>query len=152
VPFEVPESVDASDVGQIKAGDQVLITVGTATQNVFGTVSSVGIVASTTSGVASFPVVVAVTGSPAGVYPGATASLQIVYRQLSDVLLVPTLAINRANGATTVLVPNGGNQVRRTITAGLLRPPGQLGRLHHPSGETSQHGAHRVSDQGVWRR
>ena len=117
--YEVQASVDASEVGQIKAGDQVLITVGNATQNVFGTVSSVGIVATTTSGVASFPVVVAVTGSPAGVYPGATASLQIVYKQLSNVLLVPTLAINRANGATTVLVPNGGKQVRRTITTGL---------------------------------
>ena len=117
--YEVQASVDASEVGQIKAGNQVLITVGNATQNVFGTVSSVGIVATTTSGVATFPVVVAVTGSPSGVYPGATASLQIVYKQLSDVLLVPTLAINRANGTTTVLVPNGGKQVRRTITTGL---------------------------------
>jgi macrolide-specific efflux system membrane fusion protein len=115
----VQASVDASDVGQIKAGNQVLITVGNATQNVFGTVSSVGIVATTTSGVATFSVVVAVTGSPAGVYPGATASLQIVYKQLSDVLLVPTLAINRANGTTTVLVPNGGKRVRRTVTTGL---------------------------------
>jgi len=69
--------------------------------------------------VASFPVVVGVTGSPSGVYPGATASLQIVYRQLSDVLLVPSLAINRTSGTTTVLVPNGGKQVRRTITTGL---------------------------------
>jgi macrolide-specific efflux system membrane fusion protein len=34
-------------------------------------------------------------------------------------LLVPTLAINRANGTTTVLVPNGGKRVRRTITTGL---------------------------------
>jgi membrane fusion protein, macrolide-specific efflux system len=117
--YEVQASVDASDVGQIKAGNQVLITVGNATQNVFGTVSSVGIGATTTSGVATFSVVVAVTGSPAGVYPGATASLQIVYKQLSDVLLVPTLAINRANGTTTVLVPNGGKRVRRTITTGL---------------------------------
>jgi len=60
--------------------------------------------------VASFPVVIGVTG---------TASLQIVYRQLSDVLLVPSLAINRTSGTTTVLVPNGGKQVRRTITTGL---------------------------------
>ena len=110
--------MDASGVGLIRAGNQAVITVGNATQNVFGTVSSVGIVATTTSGVASFPVVVAVTGSPAGVYPGAGANLQIVYKQLSDVLLVPTLAINRTNGTTTVLVPNGGKQVRRTITTG----------------------------------
>jgi multidrug efflux pump subunit AcrA (membrane-fusion protein) len=117
--YEVQASVDASEVGQIKAGNQAIITVGNATQNVFGTVSSVGIVATTTSGVASFPVVVGVTGSPSGVYPGATASLQIVYKQLSAVLLVPTLAINRTSGTTTVLVPNGGKQVRRTITTGL---------------------------------
>ena len=111
--------MDATDVGQIKAGNQVIITVGNATQNVFGTVSSVGIVATTTSGVASFPVVVAVTGSPTGVYPGATASLQIVYKQLSDVLLVPTLAISRSNGTATVLVQNGDKQERRTIQTGI---------------------------------
>lgn len=34
-------------------------------------------------------------------------------------LLVPSLAINRTSGTTTVLVPNGGKQVRRTITTGL---------------------------------
>jgi multidrug efflux pump subunit AcrA (membrane-fusion protein) len=116
--YEIQASVDATDVGQIKAGNQVTITVGNSGQNVFGTVSSVGIVATTTSGVASFPVVVAVTGSPAGVYPGATASLQIVYKQLSDVLLVPTLAISRAGGGSTVLVQDGTKQVRTTITTG----------------------------------
>jgi membrane fusion protein, macrolide-specific efflux system len=115
--YEIQASVDATDVGRIKAGNQVTIAVGDAT--VFGTVSSVGVVATTTSGVASFPVVVAVTGSPAGVYPGATASLQIVYKQLSDVLLVPTLAISRANGGTSVLVQNGSKQERRTVQVGL---------------------------------
>jgi macrolide-specific efflux system membrane fusion protein len=117
--YEIQASVDATDVGLIKAGNQVTITVGDSAQPVFGTVSSVGIVATTTSGVASFPVVVAVTGSPAGVYPGATASLQIVYRQLSDVLLVPTLAVSRAGGAPTVLVQEGTRQVRTTITTGV---------------------------------
>jgi macrolide-specific efflux system membrane fusion protein len=116
--YEIQASVDATDIARIKAGNQAIITVGDSTQNVFGTVSSVGIVATTTSGVASFPVVVAVTGSPTDVYPGATASLQIVYKQLSDVLLVPTLAISRSNGAATVLVQNGDKQERRTIQTG----------------------------------
>jgi multidrug efflux pump subunit AcrA (membrane-fusion protein) len=116
--YEIQASVDATDIARIKAGNQAIITVGDSTQTVFGTVSSVGIVATTTSGVASFPVVVAVTGSPTDVYPGATASLQIVYKQLSDVLLVPTLAISRSNGAATVLVQNGDKQERRTIQTG----------------------------------
>lgn len=117
--YEVSASVDATDVGQLKDGNQVVITVGDSTQNVFGTVSAVGIVATTTSGVASFPVVVAVTGSPAGVYPGATASLQIVYKQLSDVLLVPTQAVSRSADASTVLVQKGSVQERRTVQTGL---------------------------------
>lgn len=117
--YEVQATVDATDVALIKASNQVIITVGDSTQNVFGTVSSVGVVATSTSGVASFPVVVAVTGSPAGVHPGATASLQIVYKQLSDVLLVPTQAISRTDGAATVLVRNGSAQERRTIGTGL---------------------------------
>ena len=116
--YEVQASVDATDVALIKAGNQVTITVGDSAQPVFGTVGSVGIVATATSGVATFPVLVAVTGSPAGVYPGATASLQIVYKQLSDVLLVPTPAVSRAGGGATVLVQDGSRQVRTTITTG----------------------------------
>jgi macrolide-specific efflux system membrane fusion protein len=117
--YLVNATVDATDIKQVKKGQQVVITPSGAAQPVFGLVSSVGIVAASTSGVASFPVVVDVTGSPAGLYAGATADLQIVYKQLSDVVTVPTLAIRRAQEKSYVLVPSGAGQAEKEITVGV---------------------------------
>src|SRR5439155_21321885 len=88
-------------------------------RTVFGLVSPVGIVAPSNSGVATFPVVVSVTGSPRGLDTAATVSLQIVYQQLTDVLVVPTLAVTRSGGTSTVLVQSGGTQTRRQVVIGV---------------------------------
>jgi membrane fusion protein, macrolide-specific efflux system len=117
--YLVNATVDATDIKQVRKGQQVVITPSGATQPVFGLVSSVGIVASSTSGVASFPVVVDVTGSPTGLYAGATADLQIVYKQLSDVVTVPTLAVRRQQDKAYVLVPSGAGQVEKEVTVGI---------------------------------
>ncbi|HEY3261457.1 MAG TPA: biotin/lipoyl-binding protein [Pseudonocardiaceae bacterium] len=117
--YVVNASVDSTDIALVKEGNQVVITPAGATANVVGVVSSVGIVATTTSGVASFPVVAEVTGSPAGLFAGATASLQIVYKQLTDVLVVPALAVNRSGGTPYVLVPDGESRARRDVVIGL---------------------------------
>ena len=50
-------------MGEVKQGDQVVITPSGSTTNVYGTVSSVGLIASSSSTVATFPVSIAVTGS-----------------------------------------------------------------------------------------
>jgi membrane fusion protein, macrolide-specific efflux system len=117
--YLVNATVDATDITRVKKGQQVVITPSGATAPVFGLVSSVGILASSTSGVASFPVVVDVTGSPTGLYAGATADLQIVYKQLSDVVTVPTLAIRRAQDKSYVLVPSGQSQAEKEVTVGV---------------------------------
>ena len=62
--YVVDASVGASDLANIAKGDQVTITTTGSTTPVFGLVSSIGIVASSSSGSAGFPVVISVTGSP----------------------------------------------------------------------------------------
>ena len=80
----------------------------------------------------------------------------------------PALAINRINGTTTVLVPNGGRRVRRTITtaAGDLvtvlaggmpcRAPVQVGASELPrlceEGLVDLDGRTHVSGQCGWPR
>jgi multidrug efflux pump subunit AcrA (membrane-fusion protein) len=117
--YVVDGSVDASGVANIAKGDQVTITTTGATAPVFGLVTSVGIVASSSSGTAAFPVVVAVTGSPPGLYAGSTATLAITYREVSNVLVVPTLAITRSGQAAYVTVSANGHQTRKQVTVGL---------------------------------
>jgi macrolide-specific efflux system membrane fusion protein len=112
-------NVDASVVGQIKTGDQAVITTSDAAGPVLGTVASIGLVASTSSGVATFPVVINVTGTPSGLYEGASATVSIIYHQLSNVLAVPTGAVVFSGGKSVVYAMVHGHRVARHVTTGL---------------------------------
>jgi len=117
--YIVNASVGASDVANIAKGDQVTFTPTGSSTLAFGLVTSVGIVASSSSGSAAFPVVISVTGNPAGLYAGSTANVSIIYKQLSNVLVVPTLAVTRNNGSSYVTLDKNGVKSQRQITVGL---------------------------------
>jgi len=72
------------------------------------------------TGTASFPVSIAVTGSPTGLYAGGTVTAQIVVRQLTNVLTVPTAAISSQNGATTVSKLVNGKPVSTPVVVGTV--------------------------------
>jgi len=93
--------------------------VGAPVMSASGTVTSVGVIASSTSGVATFPVVVTIAGNPSGFYAGATAQVTITYQELPGVLQVPTVAVSRSAGQTFVTVSAGGRRVQRPITTGM---------------------------------
>ena len=118
--FTVDTSVDDTEVGQVKVGDQAVIVPTGSSTDVYGTVASVGLIASSSSGsVASFPVVISVTGDPGGLYAGASASVSIIVRQLNDVVQVPTAAITYSNGQATVTRVTGGSTVSQPVTTGI---------------------------------
>jgi hypothetical protein len=104
-----------TQTGQGAVGGQTQPQAPTAT----GTVTSVGAIASNTSGVASFPVVVTVSGTPSGLFAGSTVNVAITYNQLDNVLQVPTLAITRSNGQAYVTVSQNGRKSQRAVTTGI---------------------------------
>ncbi|HTS98019.1 MAG TPA: biotin/lipoyl-binding protein [Streptosporangiaceae bacterium] len=113
-------SVDASVVDKIKDGDQAEITTEGANGPVSGTVASIGLTADTSSGVATFPVTIDVTGSTSGLYAGASATATIIYDQLPNVLVVPAAAVTPGpNGGSVVSVMVHGHQVQKNVTTGL---------------------------------
>jgi membrane fusion protein, macrolide-specific efflux system len=116
--YLVNASVNSTQVGQLKVGDQATITVSGSTANVYGTVGSIGLLASTSSGVSSFPVVIDVTGSPSGLYGGSSATVSIITEELQDVVVVPTTAIHYSGSAITVTLDNGGAKVTQPVTIG----------------------------------
>ena len=99
-------------------GDQATITVSGSTTNVYGTVGSIGLLASTTSGVSTFPVVIDVTGSPAGLFGGSSATVSIITEELQNVIVVPTAAIQYSGNNTTVTLDSDGNKVTQTVHIG----------------------------------
>jgi multidrug efflux pump subunit AcrA (membrane-fusion protein) len=116
--YIVNASVDDTELSQIAVGDQATITPSGSTTNVYGTVGSIGLLASDSTGVATFPVVINVTGSPSGIYSGATANVSIIVKELQDVVVVPTIALHYSGSSITVDVVSGGSTKAQTVTAG----------------------------------
>lgn len=115
----VDAKVSAADVSRLKKGMQAEITPTGGGAVVYGTVSEVGVIASASdSGAAQFPVTIAVTGSPTGIYPGSSASVAITVSQASNVLAVPTQALHSSGGSTYVYVVEDGRRSKRTVTIG----------------------------------
>jgi multidrug efflux pump subunit AcrA (membrane-fusion protein) len=117
--YVVNTTVDDTEIGQIQDGDQVNITPTGSTTPVYGTVGSISLIGSQSSNVTTFPVVVDVTGSPAGLYAGATADVGIVVKQLNNVTEVPTQAISYdSSGQATVTQVLNGSHAVRDVTVG----------------------------------
>jgi multidrug efflux pump subunit AcrA (membrane-fusion protein) len=117
--FVVDVDVAATDIKQVKKGLQAQITPNGATAAIFGTVKDVGLVAETSSsGAATFPVTVSVTGSQSGLYSGTTADVSIIVKQVPNVLTVPTLALSTSGGKTYVQKVNGSSTKKTAVTVG----------------------------------
>jgi multidrug efflux pump subunit AcrA (membrane-fusion protein) len=117
--WTVAASVDDTQVGLIKKGQQAQITTGNVSGMVFGVVSSVSVLSSSTSGSATYPVQIEITGNPRGLHDGADASVEIIYKQVSNVLTVPSAAVHLADGTSYVYVSANGKKVRTTVTTGM---------------------------------
>ncbi len=116
--YTVSTTVDDTQVGQVKVGDQAVVTPEDSTTAVYGTVTSVGLVASSSSTVATFPVTIAITGSPTGLYAGSTATVSIVTKEIFNAVQVPTAAISYSNGQATVTAVVNGSHVVKPVTTG----------------------------------
>jgi multidrug efflux pump subunit AcrA (membrane-fusion protein) len=117
--YLVSTTVDDTEVDQVSDGDQATITATGSTTPVYGTVASIGLVATESSNVATFPIVVDITGDPTGLYAGSTASVSITVKQLNNVVEVPTASITyNASGQATVTKVNNGKDVSTPVTVG----------------------------------
>jgi multidrug efflux pump subunit AcrA (membrane-fusion protein) len=117
--YVVNATVDDTEVGSVQAGDQAQIIPDGATTPVYGVVSSVGLIASTTSGVATYPVTIAVTGNPGGLYPGASATVTLIVKQLTNATTVPTAALHYTSSGAAVYEMVNGHQVAVPVTVGM---------------------------------
>ena len=117
--FKVVADVAADDVTSVKKGMQVQLTPSGASKAVFGTVTAVGLVAeASSSGAATFPVTVVVTGAQPKLYAGTSATVSIITKQVTDVLAVPAMALHTSGSTTYVEKLVGGKQVRATVKIG----------------------------------
>jgi multidrug efflux pump subunit AcrA (membrane-fusion protein) len=131
--FEVEVDVSADDVTSVKKGMQAQVTPSGATEAVFGTVASVGLVAeANSSGAATFPVTVTITGPQSKLYAGTSATVSIITKQVTDVLSVPTMALHTSghtSGATTY--------VQKLVKGKKVKTPVKVGETYGASTEVT---------------
>ena len=89
-----------------------------STSTVFGTVTEVSMVADTSSSTTTFPVTVTVTGKHKKLYAGTSVTAAITTKQLTNVLVVPALALSSSNGKTYVEKVADGKTVKTEVTVG----------------------------------
>ena len=117
----VSTSVTSADLPLLKPGMQAQITPSGSRSLVFGTVSTIGVIATSASGVATFPVTIAVTGSPKGLYAGSSATVAIIVKEVANALTVPTSAIRTEGGKTVVSKLVDGAAVTTPVQVGMVQ-------------------------------
>jgi len=119
--WDVSATVTDSEVANIKVGNQVEITIDNVEGTVYGTVDTIGLLSTSSSGVASYPVTIAVTpGQKATLHDGESADVAIIYSKRTDVLAVPSLAVTTGtDGASYVTkVDAEGKETKTAVKTG----------------------------------
>ncbi|WP_423225790.1 efflux RND transporter periplasmic adaptor subunit [Candidatus Amarolinea aalborgensis] len=123
--LQVVASVDETTIRQISAGQDAAITFDAFPGQSFqGKVLSVPLQGSLQGGVMVYAVPVSLTGADnLALLVGMTANVEVQVGQAADALLVPTLALTKANGLYQVLVPNtsdpNGDPIAVPVEVGL---------------------------------
>lgn len=117
--FVVEATVSADDASTVKQGLQATLTLNGAEEDIYGTVSTIGQVAeSSSTGAAVFPVTIAVTGDVEDVYPGTSVTAAITVKQRENVLTVNSAAIRTEDDKTYVDKVVDGKAVKTEVKIG----------------------------------
>ena len=117
--YEVAATLDSSQIPSVKVGQSAIVEVDGVSGNVHGTVSQVGPVQSTSSGY-SYPVIVSLPATSSTVYSGSTADVTITTGAVSDVVAVPTSAVQTLGTRSYVMELSKGELTRRFIKVGMI--------------------------------
>lgn len=117
--WQTSVSVSESDVALLSVGNQAELTTSSSTETIYGTVTEIGLLSSSSGGVASYPVTVAVTGNPEGLHDGESVDVSIIYERRTDVLTVPASAVTTEDGQSVVTQEGAdGGTVTTAVTVG----------------------------------
>jgi RND family efflux transporter MFP subunit len=120
--YLVSATVPLADVDKIKVGEPARVRPDVATNELTGTVASIGVIksaVSTTSGT-SFPVTVAVQSPNTMLYDGSGAAVTISVGEVDGVLTVPSSAVHTEGSRSTVVVQDNGTQQTVPVTIGVV--------------------------------
>jgi len=117
--YEVEATLDSAQIPSVKVGQSATAEVDGVDGTLDGTVSQVGPVQSSSSGY-TYPVVVALPTSATGLFPGSAANVNIATGQVTDVVAVPTSAVQTLGTRSYVLELSKGELTRKVVKIGMV--------------------------------
>lgn len=118
--LDVVAAVPEDALASLQAGQRATVTLPALSRTVTGTLGAMPTAASSSSGTAvTFPVTVDLASPPSGLLPGMSAQVTIVIASRTDVLEVPTTAIQGSTTSPTVTVLQAGKPVSKPVEIGL---------------------------------
>jgi len=108
------------DVTKVKLNNKVTITIDALPDKTYtGKVISIDTVGSVSSGVTSYPAVIALDTEAPEIFSNMAAQASIITETKSGVILVPTSAVQTQNGQSTVKVIKNGQEEAVAVETGL---------------------------------
>jgi multidrug efflux pump subunit AcrA (membrane-fusion protein) len=118
--YEVEATLDSAQIPSVKVGQAASVEVDGVDGNIEGTVSQVGPVQSGSSGY-SYPVIVALpVSSSSDMHAGSTGDVTITTGAVSDVVAVPTSAVQSFGSTSYVMELSKGELTRKVIKVGMV--------------------------------
>ena len=117
--YEVTGTLDSSQVPSVKVGQTATVQVDGVEGSLAGTVSQVGPVQSSDEEY-TYPVAVDLPATNDALFTGSTANVVIDTGSVSDVVAVPTSAVETAGARSFVLVLDNGILSRKVIKIGMI--------------------------------
>jgi HlyD family secretion protein len=118
--MRIQVDVDETDIGKIRIGQNVDITVDAYPDELFsGLVTKVAPQATTTQSVTTIPVTVQLDWVDKRLKTGMNATCDFITERKKDVLLVPSEAVKETDDGATVTVLQGEEQVTRKVQIGI---------------------------------
>lgn len=115
--FQAVVDVSDAQISQVHPGQNALITPAGQTSPIQGSVASIAPTATTTSGVATYPVTVSLDTTPQGLLAGMSAQASIVVSKASGVV-VPSSAVHTSGAHSFVFVLANNVRRRQPVTLG----------------------------------
>ena len=105
--YQVATTVPVTKIIQVAVGQQALVTPDSSTTAVPGTVTSIGVLATSGTTSTTYPVTVDVQSPALGLFSGAEAGVSIVTGRAVGVTTVPTSAVRSVGTVHLVTVVDG---------------------------------------------
>ena len=120
--FTVTTDVVESDQPDVEIGQTATVSIGAVDEELTGTVTAISPVAGDgSSGVVSYPVTVTLDEVPSTLRAGMSAEVTITIATATDVITVPTAALDGRDGAYSVRTLDAeGNPVSTPVETGLV--------------------------------